>query len=211
MEIRWHGHACFEISNDITVVTDPHDGRSIGIRQPNVIADLVLISHDHFDHNCSRIVRGNPKVIESDFKGTVKGARITSIETYHDKSKGEKRGMNRVFFLDMGGTKFCHLGDLGHIPAEEKVSKMRSMDVLFVPVGDVFTIGAKDAAEIAKSARPRICVPMHYRVGGLSLSIRPVDDFLGYFPEEQIIRVGNQVSFEQEDLGGKMNIWVFSL
>lgn len=211
MEIRWHGHACFEISNDITVVTDPHDGRSIGIRQPNVMADLVLISHDHWDHNCSRIVRGSPKVIDSGFSGTAKGARIRSIETYHDKSKGEKRGMNNVFLFDLSGTTFCHLGDLGHIPPNENISEMQGVDVLFIPVGDVFTIGAKDASEVARMVRPKVCVPMHYRIGGLSMSIGSVDDFLGYFPEEQIVRVGNQVSFERDDLGGKMNIWVFSL
>ncbi|MFQ5910593.1 MAG: MBL fold metallo-hydrolase [Thermoplasmata archaeon] len=208
MEIRWHGHSCFEISNEITVVTDPHDGRSIGIKQPNVMADLVLMSHDHWDHNASRVIRGNPEVIGSDFSGTVKGARISSIDTYHDRSGGEKRGTNRVFIIDLDGTKFCHLGDLGHVPPRGKLSKMRDSDVLFIPVGDVFTM---EAAKVAKILRPKVCVPMHYRVGGLSLSIRPVDDFLGHFPEEQIIRVGNQVSFERDDLGGKMNIWVFSL
>jgi len=211
LEIRWHGHSCFEISNDITIVTDPHDGRSIGIRQPNAMADLVLISHDHWDHNCARIVRGNPKVIDSDFSGTVKGARISSIGTFHDRSGGEKRGTNNAFLIDLDGTKLCHLGDLGHVPPEDKLAKMREVDVLFIPVGGVFTIGDKEAAKVARELRPKVCVPMHYRIGGLSLSIGPVDDFLGHFPEEQIIRVGNQVSFERDDLGGKMNIWVFSL
>ncbi|MCJ2512491.1 MAG: MBL fold metallo-hydrolase, partial [Candidatus Thermoplasmatota archaeon] len=85
------------------------------------------------------------------------------------------------------------------------------VDVLFVPVGGVFTIDAPAAWEVIKLVEPAIIVPMHYRVGGLSLSIGPVDDFLAHFLEEQIIRVGNQVSFERDDLGGKMNVWVFSL
>jgi L-ascorbate metabolism protein UlaG (beta-lactamase superfamily) len=211
LEIRWHGHSCFEISNGITVVTDPHDGRSIGIKQPNVMADLVLVSHDHWDHNCARIVRGSPQVIDTDFDGTVRGTRINTIGTLHDHSGGEKRGTCNAFLLDIEGTKFCHLGDIGQTPPEEKLARMRDVDVLFIPVGDVFTIGAKEAADLAKDLRPKVCVPMHYRIGGLSLSIGPVDDFLTHFPEEQIVRVGNEVSFERDDLGGKMNIWVFSL
>ncbi|UCF09255.1 MAG: MBL fold metallo-hydrolase, partial [Thermoplasmata archaeon] len=54
-KIRWHGHACFEIGDGTTIVTDPHDGKSIGIKPPNTKADVVLISHDHFDHNCLRV------------------------------------------------------------------------------------------------------------------------------------------------------------
>ena len=54
MRIRWHGHSCFEISDGkTTIVTDPHDGRSLGIRPPSVSADIVLISHDHSDHSGS--------------------------------------------------------------------------------------------------------------------------------------------------------------
>ena len=211
MKIRWHGHACFELSDGVTLVTDPHDGRSIGIKQPNVMADIVLVSHDHWDHNCARVVRGSPTVIDSDFDGAERGVRLKSIQSFHDRSGGEKRGMNRIYLIDIEGTKFCHMGDLGHIPPEETMVELRDLDVLFIPVGDVFTIGAKEAAEIADELRPRVCVPMHYRVGGLSLSIRPVEDFLEHFPEEQIIRVGNEVSFERDDLGSKMAIWVFSL
>ena len=66
MKIRWHGHACFEISDGKTIVTDPHDGKSIGIAPPVVKADIVLVSHDHFDHNCARIVKGeNIKVVNT--------------------------------------------------------------------------------------------------------------------------------------------------
>ncbi|HOO04802.1 MAG TPA: MBL fold metallo-hydrolase, partial [Methanomassiliicoccales archaeon] len=56
-------HSCFEVSDEVTVVIDPHDGRSIGVKPPQLRADLVLISHDHFDHNAIRVVKGDYTVI----------------------------------------------------------------------------------------------------------------------------------------------------
>ena len=56
LQIRWHGHACWEITNDITLVTDPHDGKSIGIPAPTVAGDIILVSHDHYDHNSVKTV-----------------------------------------------------------------------------------------------------------------------------------------------------------
>ena len=72
MRIRWHGHSCFEIENKQVIVTDPHDGKSIGIRQPNLEADIVLVSHDHFDHNAVRLVKkSNTKVIKDAEERTI--------------------------------------------------------------------------------------------------------------------------------------------
>ncbi|HPP45766.1 MAG TPA: MBL fold metallo-hydrolase, partial [Methanomassiliicoccaceae archaeon] len=45
MKIAWHGHSCFEVHDSLVVVTDPHDGKSIGIKPPVVKADICLISH----------------------------------------------------------------------------------------------------------------------------------------------------------------------
>ena len=49
LQIRWHGHACWEITNDITLVTDPHDGKSIGIPAPTVAGDIILVYHDNYE------------------------------------------------------------------------------------------------------------------------------------------------------------------
>ena len=66
MILRWHGHACFELQSDFTLVVDPHDGRSLGLSPPSASADLVLVSHDHFDHNQTRNVRGlRARVLDS--------------------------------------------------------------------------------------------------------------------------------------------------
>jgi L-ascorbate metabolism protein UlaG (beta-lactamase superfamily) len=210
--IRWHGHACFEITNeDVTLVTDPHDGKSIGIKPPIVKADIILVSHDHFDHNSTRTVEGpGTKIIkECNEPCNVNGVEIKSVPCYHDDLKGEKRGQNNIYHFKMNETYFCHLGDLGHIINDNIAKMLKPVDILFIPVGNVFTINAASAWKVISKINPRIIVPMHYRVGGLSLSIKPVDMFLEQAVKIQ--RVGNEIDFEHEDLSDEQQVWVFSL
>lgn len=212
MYIRWHGHACFEISDEnVTLVTDPHDGKSIGIKPPIVKADVVLVSHDHFDHNSTRVVEGpNTTVIkECPEPRDIRGVSVRAIQSYHDDMAGEKRGINNIYNFKLNGMNFCHLGDLGHVIDEKTADEIKPVDILFIPVGNVFTINAAAAWKVVSKIAPRIIIPMHYRVGGLSLSIKPVDDFLDLAPKVQ--RVGNEIDFEPDDLQDEQQVWVFSL
>ncbi|MDH3364771.1 MAG: MBL fold metallo-hydrolase [Thermoplasmata archaeon] len=212
MHIRWHGHACFEIAGSSVVVTDPHDGKSIGIRPPRATADVVLVSHDHFDHNCSRIVRGpDTTVIDKPVMTVEKGVRVEGVEADHDEQGGAKRGKITLFKFELDGVTFCHLGDLGHIPDDIQTDRLVGIDVLFVPVGDVFTIGPEAALKVAELLQPKVVVPMHYRTPGLSLSIRPVQDFLKLAGNDRIVKVGNEVDFSPEDMPESgTEVWVFS-
>jgi L-ascorbate metabolism protein UlaG (beta-lactamase superfamily) len=210
MIIRWHGHACFEISNDHVLVTDPHDGKSIGIKPPQVKADLVLISHKHFDHNSVKTVsKGSTKTIESSGKYSEFNIDINGVSAYHDDSRGERRGEICMFNFKIDGINICHLGDLGHIPTPEQIEHLGHIDILFIPIGNVFTIGAADAWKTIKMIKPRVAIPMHYRVGGLSLSIQPLDPFVSQ--TDKIERVGNAIDFEPTDLPTDFEVWVFSL
>ncbi len=212
MWIRWHGHACFEIRDGTTVITDPHDGKSIGIPAPSLKGDLVLVSHDHFDHNCVRQVKGSDiSVIKEPIMTVERGVRIQGIETFHDTAKGSKRGRNIAFKIEMDGMTLCHLGDLGHMLDDQQLSEVGRPDVLLIPVGNTFTLDVKAAIELAKRISPKVIIPMHYRVGGLSLSIRPVDDFLKGFSDKEVVRVGNEIEFKPEDLSESTEVWLFSL
>ena len=212
MRIRWHGHACFEIDGSVQVVTDPHDGKSLGIAPPKAKADLVLVSHDHFDHNCARLVRKQEgTVISSPVMTVEQGVRVEGVEASHDEVGGAKRGKVVMFRFEMDGTSFCHLGDLGHDLDEATVEKLSPVDFLFVPVGDVFTIGPAVAKAVIEKISPKVAVPMHYRTHGLSLSVRPVQDFLALFGQDRVVKVGNEVDFTQEDLPASgTEIWLFS-
>lgn len=212
MRIRWHGHSCFEVAGSVVVVTDPHDGKALGIAPPEATADLVLVSHDHFDHNCAKVVAGRDASVLSEAVMTVeRGVRVEGLKAAHDDKGGTKRGPMVLFRFELDGISFCHLGDLGHLLDEATVDRIAPVDFLFVPVGDVFTVGPDAAKRLVDDIAPRVAVPMHYRTPGLSLSIKPVDSFLKLCPDGQVVNVGNEVDFGPDDLPQKgTEIWVFS-
>jgi len=211
LQIRWHGHSCFEITNDMTLVTDPHDGKSIGIPTPSVAGDIILVSHDHFDHNSIKTVeKEDSKVIKDDRKRNISNIEIRGIETFHDDARGAKRGKNIMYKFAMEGINFCHMGDLGHELDEETVQKIGVVDILFIPVGGNFTLDDKQAWNVINKIKPRIIVPMHYRIGGLSMPIAGIDPFLNK-SKYKVLKVGNEIDIEKEDLPSEPEIWTFTL
>lgn len=211
MKIVWHGHSCFEIADKLTVAIDPHDGKSLGLRTPILKADIVLISHDHFDHNCARIVKGDFTAVREPGERTVKGMKIIGVEADHDDANGNKRGKVIIYNFVLGGIRFCHCGDLGKMLDKSQINAIGPVDILFVPVGGVFTIDGPQALQLISAIKPKIAIPMHFRVGGLSLSIQTIDRFLKGIPKEKLLRVGNSAEFEKADLPDSTEYWVFSL
>ena len=210
MRITWHGHSCFEVKDRVTVVTDPHDGKSIGVKPPVVRADIVLISHEHFDHNCSRIVRGDFKIVREPGHRSEKGVDILGVPAFHDDSNGAKRGKINIFRFTLGGVVYCHLGDLGHMLTPEMIAELQPIDVLFLPVGGVFTIDGKQARDLIGIMKPKVAVPMHFRIGGLSMSIHTINEFLEGLPEDKVVRVGNEIEFMPDELPKETVYWIFS-
>jgi len=211
LQIRWHGHSCFEITNEVTLVTDPHDGKSIGIHAPSVTGDIILVSHDHYDHNSVKSVeKEGSKLITDSRKRNITNVEIKGIESFHDGCRGEKRGSNIIYKFTMEDITFCHMGDIGHDLDEEAVQKIGDVDILFIPIGGTFTLDAKQAWRIIKKVKPRIAVPMHYKIGGLSLPITGIEPFLEESKYE-ILKVGNEIDIEKEDLPEDPEVWTFIL
>ena len=211
LRIRWHGHSCFEITNEITLVTDPHDGKSIGIHAPDVLGDIILVSHDHYDHNSVESVEKEESIVVRDERiKTVLGVKIRGVISFHDESAGMKRGENIIYVFTMDNISFCHLGDLGHELDEDAVQQIGDVDVLFIPIGGNFTIDAEKAWNVINGIKPKIVIPMHYKFGGLSLPIAEIDPFLAK-NNFDVLHVGNEIDIEREDLPENPEIWVFTL
>jgi len=210
LRIRWHGHSCFEITNEITLVTDPHDGKSIGIHAPDVLGDIILVSHDHYDHNSVKSVEKEESIVVKDeTEKTVLGVKIRGVISFHDESAGRKRGENIIYVFTMDNISFCHLGDLGHELDEGAVRQIGDVDVLFIPIGGNFTIDAEKAWNVINGIKPKIVIPMHYKFGGLSLPIAEIDPFLAK-NNFDVLHVGSEIDIEKEDLPEDLEIWVFT-
>lgn len=195
VKITWFGHACFYIEGSTaTIITDPHDGVSLGLEPPKVKADIILVSHSHYDHydGVDLVRKPTSKIFEAgEYDTEVLGVKIFSSLTYHDKSYGEVRGENYVFWFNIDGIKFLHLGDLGHTLAKfrreyPRLDKLLNLgvDILFVPIGGVYTIDSKEALEVVEEVKPKIVIPMHYKIPGLNLPISDEKEFLRLFGEK---------------------------
>jgi len=198
------------VQGERTLLTDPHDGKSLGIRAPDSRPDIILVSHDHFDHNCTRVVRGDFTVVREAGEREVRGIQILGMEVAHDESGGSKRGKVIMFRFRMNGISFLHCGDLGQSLGAEQLGILGKIDVLFVPVGGVFTLDGRQARKLVHELAPRVAIPMHYRYGGLALSIQNADAFLEGLPSESLLRVGNEIEFTKEELPQGTEFWVFS-
>jgi L-ascorbate metabolism protein UlaG (beta-lactamase superfamily) len=179
MIISWFGHSCFRIisSTGITILTDPYD-ESIGYKMPKVKPDVVLISHEHTDHNNIVAISGIYAVIRGPGKHSASGAEFQGVTTYHDEQSGAIRGENTAFCFQVDGVRICHLGDLGHVLTERNVQEIGQVDVLFVPVGGIYTIDARGADRVVRQLHPRIAIPMHYQTAVLGFELDSVAKFL---------------------------------
>ncbi|MBR2254314.1 MAG: MBL fold metallo-hydrolase [Candidatus Methanomethylophilaceae archaeon] len=210
MRIRWHGHSCFEFEDgNLRLVIDPHDGRSIGIKPPSASANLVLMTHNHYDHNAARMISGtHSDLLLNNGPFKFNGIDFKGYPTFHDQAGGSQRGPNTMYRFEMEGISVLHCGDLGCIPDEQTLAEIRGVDMMFVPTGEVFTLPLEQVRRLIELVNPNIVVPMHYRFGGLTLPITGVDEFLKMIPSDSICYVGNEIEISREDIDMK-ECWVF--
>ena len=161
------GHSCFKIKGkELSIVIDPYDPK-IGYKLPKLEADLLLTTHDHFDHHNIEGVSGYKLLVDGPGEYEVNGAFIYGIPTYHDDKKGIDRGTQTMYVIDIDGFTLMHLGDLGHELSTDTLEKISKVDVLMIPIGGAFTINAEKAAQVISSLEPGIVLPMHYKTDDL--------------------------------------------
>lgn len=187
MEIIHLGHASFKIrGKQVSLVTDPFSPAMTGLKFPKVEADIVTISHSHDDHNQASLVSGTPQIFSGPGEYETKGVKILGVSTFHDALQGSERGQNTVYQIKMDGLTLIHLGDLGHKLETREVEALNGVDILIVPVGGVYTLDGKGAAQVVGQLEPRIVIPMHYQVTGLRFGLEAVDKFLREMGKEEI-------------------------
>ncbi len=189
-KITWAGQSCFQVSvsnskdHQADIVIDPFDEK-IGLKLPNLSGDILLVTHDHHDHNNikavkpARVGEGNPFLIEGPGEYEIKGVFIQGIPSFHDDEEGKDRGKNTIYIIEAEGIKFCHLGDLGQKQlTDEQLDKIGTVDILMVPVGGIYTISSAEAPKIISQIDPKIIIPMHFNLPKLKIELEDVSKFL---------------------------------
>ena len=206
MIINWYGHSCFKITNQgdrLIIITDPFD-KKIGLNPPRCSADIVTVSHQHYDHNNTKTITGmedsKPFIVDSPGEYEIKGVSIVGCRSFHDKEKKEK---NIIYLMEIDRIRVCHLGDLGQDKLEDKqIEKIGNVDVLMIPVGGNYTIGAKRAVKIINEVEPSIVIPIHYKLPGLKIKLDDVQEFLKEMGLNGITPV-DKLTVKKKDLLGK--------
>jgi L-ascorbate metabolism protein UlaG (beta-lactamase superfamily) len=208
MQIEWYGHSAFRLStSELTVVLDPFadlsqlEARGLKFDYPpiaGVSAELLLVTHEHVDHNGVEAIGGDPVILRST-AGRLQSpiGEVTAVASEHDEAAGTERGPNTIFVFTLDDLRVCHFGDFGQRGLrDEQAVAIGSVDLLILPVGDGPTIGASQAHAIVERLCPRWVVPMHYRTPRLGF-LEPADAFLEL--SAQVDRLG-RATFDTGEL-----------
>jgi L-ascorbate metabolism protein UlaG (beta-lactamase superfamily) len=181
MRVEWHGQSAFTLTGpEAKVFVDPFgdmapmaEARGMQFDYPPIAAegvDLLLVTHEHIDHNGVEAVAGAPAILRST-AGRLESpiGEVIAIASEHDAEAGTSRGPNTIFVFALDGIRVAHFGDFGQSALRpEQRAAIGEVDLVFLPVGGGPTIGAEGAAAIVADLDPRWVVPMHYRTARTS-------------------------------------------
>jgi L-ascorbate metabolism protein UlaG (beta-lactamase superfamily) len=188
MRIRWYGQSAFLLAGKHSVFIDPFgvmnrlSAQGLQFDYPpieGVEAEVLLVTHEHGDHNAVDTVGGSPFTLRST-AGTLDSplGEVTAVASEHDDAAGTKRGPNTIFVFTLDGLRIAHFGDFGQAELRpEQANAIGEIDVLILPVGGGPTVGGEPAAAIVRRLRPRLVIPMHYRNAAVNF-LDPPDAFL---------------------------------
>lgn len=208
MQVEWYGQSAFRLTDGKdTIFIDPFDLAFFADRRrwdypaiAGVDAQLLLVTHEHGDHNAVGVIGGDPVILRST-AGTHQSpiGEVIGIASEHDEVAGTQRGPNTIFAFTFGGRRIAHLGDLGQAALRpEQLAALGTIDLLFAPVGGGPTIGAEQATEIATQLGAQIIVPMHYRTERIDF-LEPLDDFAA---QATCVHHLEKSAFDVEDIAG---------
>jgi len=204
VRIEYVAHACFVVESPggVRALVDPYNGtRWLGYSFPEGIqADVVLVSHPHYDHDASYYAPASAPVLRTPGVRSFGDVRVTGIEGRHAEPWGEDFGRtNTLWLIETGGLRIAHLGDTGPLSDASRKALGR-VDVLMLPVDDQdHILKRSEIAAIRSELQAAISVPMHYRLAPLTRlpdSLGTIDAWLG--EQRNVVRLGSHFTVTRD-------------
>lgn len=208
--IKWLGHSCFLFTGDgVRILVNPFlpIGCTAKYQPIQVEADVVMISSRLLDEGYASELPGNPQLIVESGVYDVRGIEIQGVNTFHDREKGRRFGINVAWKWTQGGVKILHLGGAASpIEIEQKIL-MGTPDVALIPVGgSAKAYNPEEALGAMESLNPKMMIPTQYLTSAADLDncdLVEVDQFLqlAEAKEMNIKRLNtNQMILNSKDL-----------
>jgi L-ascorbate metabolism protein UlaG (beta-lactamase superfamily) len=171
MELTWYGRTCVRIrGKDAVVVADAYQA-VVGPTGRGITGDIVTYSHPddsplpkakgRASRDGATIIPGSLEeafCLDGPGEYEVKDVLITGIRTFRDDHRGKERGRNVAFIVELDGVHVIHLGDIGHLLTEDKLTDIGPVDVACISVGG--GLPANKAAELIAQLDAKVVVPM---------------------------------------------------
>ena len=195
MRVDWHGQSAFTLEGEAaTVFIDPWGDMSAaasrGIEwnypaiEPPASVDLLIVTHEHADHNGVEIIDGEPTLVRSQ-AGTHESplGNVIAIASEHDESAGTERGPNTIVVFSLDGIRVAHFGDFGQAALRpEQRAHLDGIDLLFLPVGGGPTIDGADGGRDREGPRRALGGADALQDRRRSTSSRPRRQFVDAMP-----------------------------
>lgn len=198
VQIRWLGHTCFTFTgNGQTLLVNPFRaiGCTAGYREPNLSADVVMISSRLFDEGVVEGLPGNPRVLSEPGIYELGSLQIEGIPIAHDRVNGFRFGTNVMWNWEQAGMNILHMGGAAAPVEVEQQILIGRPDILLIPVGGgPKAYNAAEAAAAIELLNPKLVIPTHYRTAAAdteSCDITEVDEFLALMGGSTINRYGS--------------------
>lgn len=182
MNISWYGLGCFQFTarGYPTVVTDPYDPATVGLRLPQLSADIVTSSQLLAEPRAAAWpgIEGDYRILAAPGEYEIGGVFITAVSSARNRARDWADGVNIVYSFIYDGLVICHLGELGSMLTQADVEAIGGVDVLLVPVGLPDGLTPAVASEVVSMIEPRVVIPMQYALPGLAVPRNSVEPFL---------------------------------
>lgn len=192
MRIKWFGHATFLVEADgLRIITDPFTPEVMNLSPVTESADIVIRSSaDDDGHNCVDMISGNPLVVTATEIGdgtTAKGLHVAAIPVQESLIHKTAPLDNAIYSFTVEGIRLAHMGDAGNRLTDTQLKALQGTEILFALAGGPPTIDIDDLIDAINVIQPRVIIPMHYDIPGLTGNIFPVNVLTDRFPSDAVL------------------------